>query len=197
MLNVVPFSGMNLILKKIDELPPHVTINQVRKMRLWIESKEQGQVHDTDFLLLNSMFELGGRIDDICQLRRRDVDLEQKLVTLYMKKVDRNAKITISGDLALQLSLFKDKYKERDPFLGFSRQNAWQRVKKIGEQIGVKKIHPHMFRHGMAIHLLNSGVPIPVISARLGHSNVLTTMQLYLKVTPEIQRQHLEGVSFG
>lgn len=193
---IVPFSGMQLMLKGLDRLPPYVSIQQVNKIRSWIEANEKGQVKDTDLLLVNLMFELGGRVTDICQLRRRDIDLPGKLITLYMKKVDRNAKITISSNMALQLSLFMDKYKKKEPLLGFSRQNAWQRIKKLGQAIDLPELHPHMFRHGMAIHLLNSGVPIPVISTRLGHSNVMTTMQMYLKITPEIQRQHLQGVEF-
>lgn len=196
MNNIVPFSGMQLMLKGLDTLPPHISIQQVNKIRTWIEANEKGQIKDTDLLLVNVMFELGGRVADVCELRRRDIDLPGKLITLYMHKVDRNAKVTISSNLALQLSLFMEKYKGRDPLLGFSRQNAWQRIKKLGKAIGLPELHPHMFRHGMAIHLLNSGVVIPVISTRLGHANVMTTMQMYLKITPEIQRQHMQGVGF-
>ena len=52
---------------------------------------------------------------------------------------------------------------------------------------------PHMFRHGLSIHLLESNVPIPIISARLGHSNILTTPRYYLVITPEVQRQFVAG----
>ena len=194
--SVVPFSGMQLVLHDLDRLPPHITIEQVRTLRHWIQSYEHGQLEDTDLLLVNLMFELGGRVGDICALRRGGIDLDKKIVSLYMQKTDKNANVTISNALALQLSLFRDRYKGRDPLLGFSRQNAWSRIKKLGLAVGLAGLHPHMFRHGMAIHLLNCGVPIPVISTRLGHSNVMVTMQMYLKITPEIQRQHLEGVSF-
>jgi len=55
-------------------------------------------------------------------------------------------------------------------------------------------LHPHKFRHGLAIHMLNSGVPIPVISARLGHSTTAITQQMYLKITPELQREFMKRV---
>ena len=51
-----------------------------------------------------------------------------------------------------------------------------------------------MFRHGLAIYLLENNVPIPIISARLGHSSVLTTMRYYLVITPEVQRQFMQVV---
>ncbi|MDG6993710.1 MAG: site-specific integrase [Nitrososphaerota archaeon] len=50
-----------------------------------------------------------------------------------------------------------------------------------------------MFRHWLAIHLLESKVPIPIISARLGHSSILATLRYYLIVTPEVQRQFVMG----
>jgi integrase/recombinase XerD len=51
-----------------------------------------------------------------------------------------------------------------------------------------------MFRHGLAIHLLQNGVPIPVIAARLGHASIKTTMETYLVITPELQRKFVENV---
>ncbi|MDI6709065.1 MAG: tyrosine-type recombinase/integrase [Candidatus Thermoplasmatota archaeon] len=82
----------------------------------------------------------------------------------------------------------------KDKLLGFTRQHAWKIVKRYAALAGIQDVHPHKFRHGLAIYLLQQGVPIPVISARLGHSNVYITMQLYMKVTPEIQRHFLERV---
>ena len=64
------------------------------------------------------------------------------------------------------------------------------------EETGLRDIHPHKFRHGLAIHLLQQGVPIPVISARLGHASVYVTMSMYMKVTPEIQAEMVKNVTW-
>jgi integrase/recombinase XerD len=69
-------------------------------------------------------------------------------------------------------------------------------VKQYAEEAGIEDIHPHKFRHGLAIHLLQQGVPIPVISARLGHASVYVTMSLYMKVTPEIQAEMVKHVKW-
>jgi integrase len=37
----------------------------------------------------------------------------------------------------------------------------------------------HIFRHTHTSHLLASGVPLPAVSARLGHSSVRTTQEIY------------------
>lgn len=37
----------------------------------------------------------------------------------------------------------------------------------------------HLLRHTMASHMLASGVPVPAVSARLGHSDMQTTLRIY------------------
>lgn len=50
---------------------------------------------------------------------------------------------------------------------------------------GVKKIRIHDFRHSHASLLISRGVPITVISKRLGHSNIQMTLNIYAHLIPE------------
>jgi len=72
-------------------------------------------------------------------------------------------------------------------------QTAWKKIKRYGNKIGIK-LHPHMFRHGLAIYLLMKGVPIQIIARRLGHRNAMTTLHYYVVITPEIEREALKGI---
>ena len=49
---------------------------------------------------------------------------------------------------------------------------------------GVKKIRIHDFRHSHAFLLLSFGVPITVISQRLGHSDINMTLNTYSHLMP-------------
>jgi len=44
---------------------------------------------------------------------------------------------------------------------------------------------PHWLRHSHATALLLAGVPVHVVSRRLGHADVQTTLNLYAHVTEE------------
>ena len=48
---------------------------------------------------------------------------------------------------------------------------------------------PHWLRHSHATALLLSGVPVHVVSRRLGHADVQTTLQLYAHVTEDADLQ--------
>jgi site-specific recombinase XerD len=46
---------------------------------------------------------------------------------------------------------------------------------------------PHWFRHSHATALLLCGVPVHVVSRRLGHADVQTTLNLYAHVTEDAE----------
>lgn len=64
-------------------------------------------------------------------------------------------------------------------------QNFDRRVAKLD----VPKISLHDLRHTHATLLLKSGVPVKVVSERLGHANVAFTMSIYQHVLPGMQAE--------
>ena len=50
----------------------------------------------------------------------------------------------------------------------------WDRVRK---EVGIEDVRLHDLRHTMASHAVMNGVPVPVVSRLLGHSNVRMTLR--------------------
>jgi integrase len=57
-------------------------------------------------------------------------------------------------------------------------------ARRLAKKAGLKGVSLHSLRHGHASILLSEGVPLPVVSKRLGHSNVHVTAQIYSHVLP-------------
>jgi site-specific recombinase XerD len=54
-------------------------------------------------------------------------------------------------------------------------------------------LHPHLLRHSRAMHLLEAGVPLPIIQEWLGHASIETT-RIYASATTEMKRKEAEKV---
>lgn len=57
--------------------------------------------------------------------------------------------------------------------------------KHFAENVGVKHIRIHDFRHSHASLLANSGINIQEVARRLGHSDIKTTLQTYSHLYPK------------
>lgn len=215
---MIPSMIQNMSVRGIAELPPHITYEQYLMIRNNVktfysnknETKLRKFTIKRDQLFITMMWELGGRVNDICRMKLNDIDLDHKVINLFVRKRKRRFPIPIMSDLALDISQFVHKYElnDDDYLFGFSRIFAWKLVKKYAKNARLYEetdhqgkltkynIHPHVFRHGLALYLLGNNVPIPVISARLCHANVFVTMQYYMKITPNLQREYLEKVQF-
>ncbi|MCC3145873.1 site-specific integrase [Halanaerobium sp. Z-7514] len=64
-----------------------------------------------------------------------------------------------------------------------------RRFKSVAKKAGLGEFRLHDLRHTFATISLEAGVPIKVISERLGHSSVTTTMDIYSHVCSEFQRK--------
>ncbi len=64
-----------------------------------------------------------------------------------------------------------------------------QRFERLVRSAGVPVIRFHDLRHTHATLMLKAGVPVKVVSERLGHANPAFTMTVYQHVLPGMQRE--------
>ncbi|MBP1763127.1 MAG: xerC 1 [Firmicutes bacterium] len=67
--------------------------------------------------------------------------------------------------------------------------------KKLVNANGFPDLHVHDLRHANASLLINMGVPVKVISEHLGHSNTLTTENIYEHIFHSTKAKASEAIS--
>lgn len=198
MTNIIPYEYSAIKVKNENDLPYHVTFEQFKMV--------YKELVGLDKLLWGLLWETGGRITAVLSIRWADINFIQKEMRLLVqkKKLPTTIKIPLSDDVISDLKnyiafvkpdiedyVFKtDLYHRMKSSIGrLTRQGAYNKIKSWGKAYLSINIHPHMLRHGLAIYLLSKNVPIPIISARLGHSNIFITQKNYLVITSDLQRQ--------
>jgi len=152
-------------------------------------------------LLINVLWQTGARISEVLSLTRNDIDPHGSCIRIVTekqkgKKNKTHRIIPIGPDLLSEILTYILDYHITDRLFDFSRQRAWQIIKKTAIKAGITKpVHPHTLRHSFAIHLLSQGMPLPIIQRLLGHRSILTSM-VYLKVTQQDAREFLSRVRF-
>ena len=69
--------------------------------------------------------------------------------------------------------------KENDRLFPYAISSIRKAFENGIKKSGVKRIRIHDLRHSHASMLVNMGMPINMISKRLGHENVQTTLDIY------------------
>ncbi len=200
------------------DLPPHITFEQFKTIYHGLAGNFKDQI------LCGLMWETGGRITDIVSLRWKDFNLDTRLLTLFVNKKDTTITIPIGMEMISDLKNYqstahpnKEDYLFPSPIVrghyeGYNKKHltrtaAYEKIKSWGVkflQMQPKppgNLHPHMFRHGLAIYLLynaelQGGLEgrLKIIASRLGHTSIQTTERYYLVITPELQRWSLQNV---
>ncbi|MBA2874986.1 integrase [Anoxybacillus caldiproteolyticus] len=128
--------------------------------------------------------------------RQRDIHIPLSLAT-EVKKLELQRK---KERLAAEKLWMDGKYnfilcdETGKPFNPNSLKNWWERFIKRHK---LKYINIHALRHTSATLLINEGVHAKIISERLGHSDIKTTMNIYghsLKQADKLATEKLESV---
>jgi integrase/recombinase XerC len=167
-----------------------------------------------DRAILETLYATGTRVSELVSLNVENVNLESGEARVWGK--GSKERLVLLGKKAIEA--LKAYLAEARPKLLWRTRTPALFLNRFGERIVVRRIeylveqyargaglpmrvHPHMFRHSMATHLMDGGADLRVIQELLGHVSVASTeiythvsmAQLrisYLKAHPRSNHRH-------
>ena len=151
--------------------------------------------------IFNLLYWSGIRSGELLALSLRDFDFEARTVTidknyarldkedliLEPKTPKSNRTIGLPGlvcDMVQDYASRLVDYHDGDRLFDVTKHFLYHEMERICEQSGVKKIRIHDIRHSHASLLIELGTNILLVSERLGHEDVQTTLEIYGHLYP-------------
>lgn len=157
--------------------------------------------------IIELLFSSGIRVGELIALNWEHVQWEQAEFRILGK--GNRERMAFASQRAMDaLSAYADSWEElggkpsafNDPlFLNkdggrLNVRSVHRLLNELGQAAGLDKpIHPHVFRHSFATHLLNHGVDLRIVQELLGHISIRST-QIYTHISTErLKRAYLKA----
>jgi integrase/recombinase XerD len=148
--------------------------------------------------LLEVLYACGLRASEACTLKQSDILWEAEVIRVFGKgskerivPIGKTALQWISQYRRLARALWVKEGSDSGDALflnqrgkALSRMSVWNIVHDTAVQAGIDEVHPHMFRHSFATHLLEGGANLRAVQEMLGHADIATT-QIYTHIDRE------------
>lgn len=138
-----------------------------------------------DLAIIDLLYSTGIRVGELVNLNISDIDFEARECVVFGKG-DKERRVYFDAKSKIHLQKYLASRKDNNPALFVTLDAPHDRLKisgveirirKLGRQLNMNKIHPHKFRRTMATRAIDKGMPIEQVQKILGHSQIDTTMQ--------------------
>lgn len=144
-------------------------------------------------IIMCLLYDTGARVQELCDLKIEDINLGNNPTVKLHGKGSKIRIIPISKNMNQILEVYISKFfsdiKLKNEYLIKNKNNQqmsrdgieyivqkYATILKNNDPSFPSKVHPHMFRHSKAMHMLAVDIPIVYIRDFLGHEDISTTM---------------------
>lgn len=154
-----------------------------------------------DKAIILALLDTGVRVGELCAMQIQDFDQERGRILIKSAKNNKQRFVIVGNRTRKALARYlvtREKAKPADPLFAsnqntaLDRNNVRAKLVRIGKQAGVTNVHPHRFRHTMAVQFLRNGGNLLMLQELLGHQK-LEMVKHYAKLAEldfEQAKQH-------
>lgn len=151
-----------------------------------------------DVAMIDMLASTGMRVGEMVLLNREDIDFKERECVVFGKG-DKERIVYFDARTKIHLQNYLQSRADDNPALFVSLQAPHNRMsiggievrlRKMGNRLGLNKVHPHKFRRTLATMAIDKGMPIEQLQQLLGHQRIDTTLQYAMVKQSNVKIAH-------
>lgn len=151
-----------------------------------------------DLAMIDILASTGMRVGEMVHLNRSDIDFEER-ECIVVGKGDKERIVYFDARTKMHLQRYIEARDDNNSALFVSLYAPHKRMqvggvetrlRKIGNELGIDKVHPHKFRRTLATVAIDKGMPIEQLQHLMGHQRIDTTLQYAMVKQSNVKLAH-------
>jgi site-specific recombinase xerD len=156
-----------------------------------------------DLAIIDLLYSTGIRIGELVRLNIDDIDFEERECIVFGKG-DKERRVYFDAKTKIHLMSYINSRSDTNPALFVTLDAPYDRLqisgveirlRRLGRELGINKVHPHKFRRTMATRAIDKGMPIEQVQKLLGHSQIDTTMHYAIVNQTNVKVAHRKFIA--
>ena len=151
-----------------------------------------------DLAIIDMLASTGMRVGELVKLNREDVNFNER-ECIVLGKGDKERLVYFDARTKLHLQNYLESRSDdycglfvtlNNPVSRLTINAVEVRLRELGRELGLTKVHPHKFRRTLATTAIDKGMPIEQVQTLLGHQKIDTTMQYAMVKQQNVKISH-------
>lgn len=151
-----------------------------------------------DVAMIDLLLSTGMRVGELVKINREDINFQERQCVVFGKG-NKEREVYFNARTKIHLKKYLDERTDNNPalFVSLKKPNnrltisgVERRLRAIGEQVNVGKVHPHKFRRTLATMAIDKGMPIEQVQKMLGHVKIDTTLHYAMVNQANVKAAH-------
>ena len=163
-----------------------------------LEKMRDGVKTLRDLALIDLLASTGMRVGELVKLDIADIDFERR-ECVVLGKGNKERPVYFDARTKIHLRNYLASRTDSSPALFVSLSHPHQRLnicgvetrlRNLGRQLGLDRVHPHKFRRTLATRAIDKGMPIEQVQRLLGHAKIETTLMYAMVDQGNVKAAH-------
>ena len=151
-----------------------------------------------DLAMIDLLASTGMRVGELVKMNREDIDFHERQCVVFGKG-NKEREVYFNARTKIHLKRYLESRTDKNPALFVSLSlphnrltigGVETRLRQLGKQSGLNKVHPHKFRRTLATMAIDKGMPIEQVQRLLGHVKIDTTLHYAMVNQANVKMAH-------